>query len=410
VRFILVAATKDLHRRLADRASLAIWLGIPILLGSLMSLVMGGDGPPRARVLVADRDDTVISRVLLTAAAGGAGSTNPVDVEEVTQEDGQRRIDEGDATALLVVPQGFQAAIVNGTPAQLTLVTNPSERILPRIVQEGLEIGVEGVFYLQRMFGPTLRRMASGASSGPPGNADVAAMSIEVNEQLQRLQNVLIPPAIALDVRIEAPTGGQQLDFGQLFLPGVLFMSFLFIAQGMSMDLWEERMRGTLRRALTTPHSAAHLLAGKLVAGATLIAAIAIVALVAATALFDVGWPRVPLALAWCVFGGAALLTFMFLLQTLATGQRGGELLSSLVVFPLMMIGGSFFPFEAMPAWMAAIGQWTPNGLAVLQLKNLLYGSISPSALGFAALGIGLPAMAAFALASRRLRGRFATA
>ena len=42
---------------------------------------------------------------------------------------------------------------------------------------------------------------------------------------------------------------------GQLFLPGLLFMSLLFAAQGMSVDIWIEKTRGTLRRTLS--HAAA---------------------------------------------------------------------------------------------------------------------------------------------------------
>jgi hypothetical protein len=57
---------------------------------------------------------------------------------------------------------------------------------------------------------------------------------------------------------------------------------------------------------------------------------------------------------------------------------------------------------------MAAIGRWTPNGLAVVRLRDLLYGAVSPPALTGAALAIGIPAAAAVALAGRRLRGRFA--
>jgi ABC-type multidrug transport system permease subunit len=79
------------------------------------------------------------------------------------------------------------------------------------------------------------------------------------------------------------------------------------------------------------------------------------------------------------------------------------------VVFPLIMIGGSFFPFEAMPPWMANIGRWTPNGLAVIQLKQLLFGPIDPTAIVIAAIGIGVPAVLAFLLATRRLTGAFAT-
>jgi ABC-type multidrug transport system permease subunit len=79
-----------------------------------------------------------------------------------------------------------------------------------------------------------------------------------------------------------------------------------------------------------------------------------------------------------------------------------------MIIFPLMMLGGSFFPFESMPAWMAAVGRWTPNGLGVTQLKELLYGDVAPLPIAVAALGIGIPAAAAFLFAARRLRVRFA--
>ena len=84
-------------------------------------------------------------------------------------------------------------------------------------------------------------------------------------------------------------------------------------------------------------------------------------------------------------------------------------MLASLMVFPLMMIGGSFFPFEAMPAWMAAVGRWTPNGQAVARLKDILDGSARR---GHARRGEPLAMIAArrrLALfAARRIRRRFA--
>ena len=82
-------------------------------------------------------------------------------------------------------------------------------------------------------------------------------------------------------------------------------------------------------------------------------------------------------------------------------------MLSNLVLFPIVMLGGSFFPFEAMPEWMAAIGRWTPNGLALVRLKEIVAGQPDPGGLLASALAIGLPAAAAFALSVRRLRGGF---
>jgi ABC-type multidrug transport system permease subunit len=406
MRFILTAAAKDLKRRLADPPALAIWIGIPVLLGGVLSLVAGGDGAaPRAQVLVVDQDDTLLSGLLL--ASGGRGGM-PIDTQRVSLDEGRRRIAAGDATALLVVPKGFQTAVIDDTPARLELVTNPAQRILPRIVEEALEILVEAGFYAQRLFGPAIRRITGTEPPGGPSDATVASISVEINQQLTQLQNVLIPPAIALEMKSDAPQAAPSLNFAQLFLPGVLFMSFLFIAQGMSGDVWAEKRQGTLRRALTTPQSASRLLAGKLVAGTALMAMIGAVGLVAMTAAYGIAWVRVPVALLWCTFAGAALLALMTLVHTLASSERGSEMISTMILLPLMMLGGSFFPFESMPAWMAAVGQWTPNGLAVVRLKELLYGEPSAAALATAALGIGVPAAVAFALTARRLRGSFA--
>jgi ABC-type multidrug transport system permease subunit len=184
----------------------------------------------------------------------------------------------------------------------------------------------------------------------------------------------------------------------------MLFMAFLFIAQGMGVDVWEEKQEGTLRRLLTTPQSAGRLLLGKLIAGVAVAVAVALTGLLGAVALFDLSWSRVPLALVWCAYVCGALLAMLTLLHLLAKSQRGSEMLGGVVTFPLMMLGGSFFPFEAMPAWMVSVGRWTPNGLGVTRLKELLYGDVSTPSLALAALGIGIPALLAYLAAWRRLR------
>jgi ABC-type multidrug transport system permease subunit len=409
MRFVAVAALKDLRRRLADPAAILIWIGIPLAIGGLMNLVIGSAGstPPRATVLVVDQDDTFLSR-LLSGSSGVARLGEFLDLERVTIEDGRRRIDAGDASALLIIPAGFQTAVIEDRPAELRLVTNPAQRILPGIVEEGLAMLVEAVFYAQRLFGPEIRKIAGAGASGT-ADADVAALSVAINAKLRQLEGVLLPPVMRVEITREETQAAGPAHFGQLFFPGILFMSIVFVAQGMSVDVWEEKTRGTLRRVLTTPQPAAALLAGKLAAGTALVGLVVLVALVGSTVFFDVAWTRVPLALAWCLFAAAALLALLTLLHMAAASERGAHLLSNIIVFPIIMIGGSFFPFEAMPAWMAAVGRWTPNGLGVLRLKEILFGTPSAGVLLLSAAGIGVPAALAFLGAARRLRGKFAT-
>jgi ABC-type multidrug transport system permease subunit len=39
-----------------------------------------------------------------------------------------------------------------------------------------------------------------------------------------------------------------------------------------------------------------------------------------------------------------------------------------MLLFPLLMAGGSFFPMSVMPGWIAAIGRASPNGFVAHRL------------------------------------------
>jgi len=295
----------------------------------------------------------------------------------------------------------------------LSLVTNPSQRILPAIVQQGLEMLVEAAFYLQRLGGDVLGLVRDGRrTEGPLDDDRVARASVDLNQRLRRLGRVLFPPVLALQA--EPGTAGSgpaaaasAFDIGRLLLPGVLFMALLFVAQGTSDDIWDEQRQGTLRRAMSAPGSVLAFLAAKLASGAAIAAGASLVALLAGVALFGVPPLRAAAAWPWAVFGGTVLLCLFQVPPLLATTRQGAGLLSNLIVFPLMMIGGSFFPFEMMPAWMARIGRWTPNGQAVARLRELLAGTADPAALALAAAAMGLAAALALVVAARLVRRRF---
>jgi ABC-type multidrug transport system permease subunit len=407
VRFVVVTALKDVRRRLADPAALVFWLGIPVVVGSMIALLQGDGGAPKAHLLVADLDGSFVSG-LVTGAGGQEGAAQFMKIEQVELEEGRERIDAGDASALLILPEGFGDAVLKEEPAELTLITNPAQSILPRIVEEGADLLVEATFYVQRLFGEQLRVIADGPPAGQDYFADatMAAVAGQINQRFASLDGILIPPVLEVETPPVDEKGG--FNFGIYFLPGILFMALLFVAQGMSSDIWDEKNGGTLRRAVAAPQSLARFMTGKLLGGAVLVAATALVGLLIAVAFYGVGIGRLPLALLWCAFAGTALLAFFYLLQVISGSQRGAAVLSTIIVFPLIMIGGSFFPFESMPPWMVAVGRWTPNGLALIRLKEILAGTAEPASLLAAVLGIGLPAILAVWLTVRRIRGGFA--
>lgn len=410
LRFTWACALKDLRRRARDPLALLLWLAIPAVIGGLMSSLFGGsDGPkPHAEILLVDQDQTFLTRLL-----GGGGAESPFVFESVELEVGRERINAGDGTALLVIPEGFTEAVLREEPVTLELVTNPAQRILPILAEEALAILSEGVFYLHRLFGDELRMLVDGPEDGADFFEDlrVAELSASINRRMRGLDQYLFPAAIELETELlQAPAGEQQSPgFGQLFFPGLLFMMLFFMAQGQSEDLWAERSAGTLRRVVTTPGQTGGFLLGKLLAIGVLTALLTALAAALGAWAFDLDLLGLLPGLVWAVAVGLVMTLALFVVQLFASSQRAGNLLSNLIVFPLLMAGGSFFPFEAMPGGMADLGQRTPNGWALTQMKALFAGELAGQALSSAVLWVAGTGLVLFVFCAWRLRRNFAT-
>lgn len=406
---LLNTIRKDLRRHRRQPLEFLIWLGIPLLVGLLFTLLFGGqEGPrPLPHLLVVDEDDSFLSGLFIQALGSGQGE-GFLKSEAVTAAEGRRRLDDGEATALLTLPAGFSDAMLQEKPLALPLVANPSQRILPAMVEEGLHILIDGHFYLHRLIGDDLCQLA--AMEGSPTDSVVAAFSVRVHRVMDRLAEALDPPLLALvdePPPPEAAAADRAPSAAFLFLPSVLFMALLFMAQGLSGEIWEESRGHTLERFLGTPGGATVFLAGKLGTALLLFMAVGGLALAAGAAYLDLELRRLPLALLWAGLAGCGLTVGLTTLQLLCPSQRAASILGMALIFPLMMLGGSFFPFEAMPAWMSALGARTPNGWALIHLKAILLGRES-----MAALSIGLVVLlASLALLTlinaRRLRARF---
>jgi ABC-type Na+ efflux pump permease subunit len=410
VRFLLRSAAKDLRRRLRDPLGLVLWFAIPTFIGVAVKLAFGSAGgpPPRAYVLVVDEDDSFGSRALVGALSQG-GETSPFRGERVSAAEGERRMQAGEATALVVVPQGFGRALLEEKPTTLRLMTNPSQSILPKMVETGLGLLPDAVYYAHRLFGSSLRSLAGLLDSGGEvAEVDVARGAVEVQRAVRSLRTMTASAPFTLAISDAARPSGPPPDPGALFLPSLLFMALFFVASSASGDVWVEKELGTLRRALQAPRGASAYFAGKLLAGAALFAAMMVVAGLVGRWGFGLPLSRLPAAVAWTTTTGLVFLLLLTLAQLYAGSARTGGFLVNLVTLPLLMMGGSFFPFELMPEWMAALGRRTPNGWALVQLKAVLNGSLAAPAF---AMRLGVLAAAGgllFLLCLRRLTGGFA--
>jgi len=364
MKFLLASVRKDLARWQQDRTAFLIWLGIPFLIGGMITAMMhGGGGSPTGTMLIADEDDSLLSGFVVGAFSQDQLG-NLIVVEQVTPDEGTLRINDGEASGFLTIPEGFQDAFLNETPVTLTLKTNPSQTILPGIIEDITEILLDAGFYAQRLFGKEIATLKNSNFEDVPDDLFVAGISVDIQHKINKIAPKLDPLAIDLVV-VEPPPEEPQPDYALLFLPGIILMAVLFAANSLAADYWVERDKGTLRRLVSAPGALGGFVVGKAVAALIIMGAVVSVVLIIGFTYHGVAWSKFISSLLWISLGGVGLFAWFAALQMLFPNPRAASLVTTILLFPLMMAGGSFFPFAALPDWIADIGRMAPNGYIV---------------------------------------------
>ncbi|NNC57399.1 MAG: ABC transporter permease [Woeseiaceae bacterium] len=371
MNFLFASIRKDLARWMQDRTAMLLWLGIPFLIGGLLTSIMdSGGGTPTGTLLVADEDQSFISGAVV-AAFSQDQLGELIIVEPVSVEAGELRINEGEASGFLTIPKGFQDAFLNETSATLTLKTNPAQTILPGIIEDVTEVLLDAGFYAQRLLGPEIKAILELSAEGTPGDPFDTFISASIQSKVEKIIAKLSPPAIELDIA-EPPPSEPPLDYALLYLPGIILMAVLFAANSLAADYWVERDTGTLRRLVSAPAALASFITGKAIAALIIMGGVTAIVLIAGFAYHSLAWNKFMSALLWVSLGGVALFAWFAALQMLLPNHRAANLVTTILLFPLLMAGGSFFPLAALPGWIADIGRLSPNGFIVDRLSNEL--------------------------------------
>jgi ABC-type Na+ efflux pump permease subunit len=364
--FALTSFKKDIARWRQDYMATLIWISIPLMIGGLITILMGSNVTPHGVMLLVDEDETFLSELIVGAySAGELGEL--ISVEKTTFDDGLERVNDGEASGLLVIPKGFSDAFLESTPVTLTLRTNPSQTILPGIITNVTEILLDAGFYVHQLFGDEIETFTSMTEN--PGDAQVAAIAVAIQNKMESVAPKLFPPVINIEI-VEPPPKEPSPPLALLFMPGIIMMAVMLSANGLASDYWRERSQGTLRRLVFAPAQLGQFVAGKALAAATIIGLVGGLTLVLGFLYHGVSWAKLPSSLIWISVSGVALFAWFSVLQMLFSTQKAANVISSALLFPLLMAGGSFFPMAVMPGWIAAIGRASPNGFVADRLTT----------------------------------------
>ena len=380
MHFLWANIRKELKRRFNDPLALFMWLAIPATIGLLMSTVMGGGGPRiRALLLVSDLDDSFISQTLPAAFSRGQ-LADMVEVREIGEIEGKALMEEGGASAHLVIPEGFGDDYINRREVDIFLSVNPSLSISPRLVRDVLESFLDLGNYLHLILGDELKTV-TGFDGAFDGDGEVAAgVSADISRKITKVGPFLFPPKVEVTDQTPVPEG-RSISVLLLMFPGVLVMAVFFAANGMASNYWTEREKGTLARWLVSPNHMGIFWAGQFLSAMLLLGLVSLPILIGGFYYVGIPFEKLIPSLLWLMLAGPLLFAFMMLVQVSAASSSSADVIGTLLMFPLLMVGGSFFPTEVMPEWLAPLADFTPNGRILEPLKQYFIGAYGSSGL-----------------------------
>ncbi len=196
------------------------------------------------------------------------------------------------------------------------------------------------------------------------------------------------------------PGGPAGLDYREYFFPGTVALVVLFAAIFATISTIEDRAQGFLQGVLVAPVPRAAIVGGKVLGGAALawlqglpflaLAPFAGVALTLRSALAAAG------VLALLALGLAGVgLAFAWRVDSV----QGFHAVMNLLLVPMWLLSGAFFPLDGAPRWLAALMRVNPMTYGVAALRRALYPDGAPLGPALPPFGTALAATALVAVA-----------
>ncbi|MBA4603347.1 ABC transporter permease [Thermoactinomyces mirandus] len=207
-----------------------------------------------------------------------------------------------------------------------------------------------------------------------PGNQTVTQMATTVvNQAVERFnkERVDYQPVVETEIK---PVHSRNLSYMDFLVPGILSLMIMSNnLNGVAATIASWRERGILRRLQGTPLTSSTFIAGQMTARILLNAFQAIVVLLVAYFLFDISVFGSWSTLILLIFLGT--LTFMsmgFIVASLSKTPESASPIAGLISFPMIFVGGIFFPIRDLPGILQPLVQAIPIGHLTDALRGVM--------------------------------------
>lgn len=351
--FLLTLAQLKLFIR--NRQMLFFSLFFPVFFMLVFGFLFNNNNTMSLEAAVMDQDQTEASR-MLTTAFEQSGVIIPVDYDK--EDQALDALKHGDLGMVIIIPQGYEDQL-SQAKAKILLYYDETNMTTAMIAKSAVSAIVDSISKELAQFVP----------------------AISVQEE-----------------------GVQSLDLAYIdfLVPGILAMMIMSNnMNGVAGQIAAWRERGVLRRMQSTTLRASTFIAAQITARLILSGLQSVIVLLIGHWVFGTQirgtWA---LLLFFVIIGTLAFMSIGFIIASLAKTPESANPIAGLLSFPMMFLGGVFFPIKNMPEFLQPIVKLLPISHLTTALRQVMNVGAGLSALSLEAIVLGGWMIAAFLIAS----------
>lgn len=305
----------------------------PIFFMIMLGSFSGGGGTGSLSGYIIDEDRSAESQAFLDTLH----KQNVIELEAATdREQALEPLRKGDKELVVVIPAGYgqsltQEAAAAGTPGSILLYYDETQSVKAQIAITAMSQIVDGI----------------------------------------SKQIVQYKPALTLKTEGIQALNLQYIDF---LVPGIVAMMIMSNnLNGVAGQIAAWRERGILRRMQSTPLNASSFIAAQITARLLLNGIQAVIVLLIGNLVFGTkvngSWP---LLLMFVIVGTLAFMAIGFIIAGVAKNPESAGPIAGFISFPMMFLGGVFFPISNMPDWLQPIVKLLPISHLSTALRQVM--------------------------------------
>ena len=251
-------------------------------------------------------------------------------IHQGTLEDEQKALKEGDRSVVIAMPSDFidSATVV---PQQLTAYINESQQAQSQ-----------------------------------------AILSI-VNQTLDKTSIALAGGHQYFSV-VQEKVDSRNLHYIDFLLPGLIGMSVMQMSVfSVAFVFVQYKEKGVLRRLAATPMQPLQFVAANTITRLVVSVVQALIFILMGVLIMKATVVGSYLLMLVCILLGALMfLGLGFTISGIAKTVESIPALANLIVFPMLFLGGTFFPISGMPSWLQAVAKFLPLSFFTTSLREVM--------------------------------------